>query len=60
VLGSVSDLNRAALVDTLEDAGLDLGSFDYQVLGQLAHLLDPVSCAVVVSWFERLADAVPD
>lgn len=46
-----------ALVDTIEAAGVDLGTFDRTVLGQLAVLLDPVAVAVLVSLFERTADA---
>lgn len=51
--------NFDALVDTLDAAGVDLGRFDREVIGQLAVLLDPVACAVLVSLFERTADAPP-
>lgn len=60
MFGGVVDLNLIALTDTLEAAGVDLGSFDRTVLGQLAVVLDPVACAVLISLFERVSDAPPE
>jgi len=49
-----------ALADTLEASGVDLGTFDRQVLHQLAIELDPVAVATLVSLIERAADAPPE
>lgn len=59
VLGSFTDLNRAALVDTFELAGVDLGRFDLDVIDQVTIVLDDVALAVLVSLIERVADAAP-
>ena len=59
VLGSTRDLNRAALVDVLELAGVDLGQFDLEVIGQAIIMLDDVALAVLVSLLERAAGAPP-
>ena len=58
-LGSARDLSRAALVDTLELAGVDLGRFDLEVIDQVTIVLDPVALAVLASLIERVADASP-
>jgi hypothetical protein len=48
-------LEYETLADTLQTAGVELGSYDAEVLGHLAATLDPLECAVVNSLIQRAA-----
>jgi hypothetical protein len=48
-------LNRDTLTDTLLTAGVELGSYDREVLARVGTLLGPLDCAVLNSLLQRAA-----
>jgi hypothetical protein len=60
IVGTYSQALVAALTDTVEGFGGELGDYDRQLIERLAGLLDPVDVRVLCSWTERVHDTPDD